>query len=148
MITTLLDHPDQFEMLRKDLSLLPNAVEETLRYDGIVPAFRRLTTQDTEVAGVKIPQGRIVLPFFMSANRDERGFPDPDRFDITRNSSGHLGFGFGAHFCLGAQLARLETRTAIRGMIERLPSLRLQDEGILRDPQLGMVTAMHLHFDR
>ncbi len=146
MVATLLDHPDQFEKLRNDLTLLPNAVEETLRFDGIVPTLPRLTKEDVEVSEVKIQAGQIVLPFFMSGNRDERRFPDPDLFDITRNTNGHLGFGFGVHFCLGSHLARLETRTAIRGIIERLPGLRLAGKGV-RHPRLRTVTEMHLGFD-
>lgn len=125
MIKTLLDHPDQLEKLRGDLSLMPNAVEETLRYAGIVPTLPRLTTQDVEVGGVKIPAGQIVMPFFMAANRDPRRFPDPDRYDITRKTTGHLSFGFGAHFCLGAHLARLETRIAMEAVLRRLPNLRI-----------------------
>jgi 6-deoxyerythronolide B hydroxylase len=127
MVFTLLDHPDEFAKLKADLNLLPNAIEETLRYAGIVPALPRITTRDTEIAGIKIPAQQLVLPFFMAANRDPRRFPDPDRFDITRKTTGHLAFGFGIHFCLGAHLARLETRIAMEGIIRRLPSLRLVD---------------------
>jgi cytochrome P450 len=147
MVGTLLDHPEQFAKLRTDLSLLPNAVEETLRYAGIVPTLPRLTTQDVEVGGVKIPAGQIVMPFFMAANRDPRRFPEPDRYDITRKTTGHLGFGFGAHFCLGAHLARLETRIAMEGIIRRLPNLRLiklsQETHVLT----GEAVSIHLGFD-
>jgi cytochrome P450 len=147
MVFTLLDHPDEFAKLRADLSLLPNAIEETLRYAGIVPTLPRLTTQDTEIAGVKIPARQLVLPFFMAANRDPRRFPDPERFDITRKTTGHLGFGFGIHFCLGAHLARLETRIAMEGIIRRLPNLRLvdPDQKFLVVP--GGPVTVHLKFD-
>lgn len=147
MVTTLLDHPDQLEKLKADMSLLPNAVEETLRYAGIVPTLPRLTTEDVEVGGVKIPAGRIVMPFFMAANRDPRRFPDPDRYDITRKTTGHLGFGFGAHFCLGAHLARLETRIAMQGIIERLPNLHVTDLSSEKHVLTGAAAAIHVGFD-
>lgn len=147
MVFTLLEHPEEFARLRADPSLLPNAIEETLRYAGIVPALPRLTTEDTEVAGVKIPKRRLVLPFFMAANRDPRRFPDPDRFDITRKTTGHLAFGFGVHFCLGAHLARLETRIAMEGIIRRLPNLRLVDPNQKSLVVTGGPTAVHLKFD-
>jgi len=147
MIFTLLDHPDEFAKLKADLSLLPNAIEETLRYAGVVPALPRLTTEDTEIGGVKIPARQLVLPFFMAANRDPRRFPDPDRFDITRKTNGHLAFGFGIHFCLGAHLARLETRIAMEAVIRRLPNLRLVDpnQNFLVVP--GGPVTVHLNFD-
>ena len=88
MVGALLDHPEQFAKLRADLSLLPNAVEETLRYAGIVPTLPRLTTQDVEVGGVKISAGQIVMPFFMAANRDPRRFPDPDHYASAARSFG------------------------------------------------------------
>jgi len=147
MVGTLLDHPDQLAKLRADLTLLPNAVEETLRYAGIVPTLPRLTTQDVEVGGVKIPAGQIVMPFFMAANRDPRRFPDPDTYDITRKTTGHLGFGFGAHFCLGAHLARLETRIAIEGIIQRLPNLHLTGQSQETHVLTGQSVAVHLGFD-
>ena len=147
MVFTLLDHPGEFAKLKADLSLLPNAIEETLRYAGIVPSLPRLTTQDTEIGGVKIPARQLVLPFFMAANRDPRRFPDPTRFDITRKATGHLGFGFGIHFCLGAHLARLETRIAMEGIIQRLPNLSLVDpnQNFLVVP--GGPVTVHLNFD-
>ena len=147
MIFTLLDHPDEFAKLKADLSLLPNAIEETLRYAGVVPALPRLTTEDTEIGGVEIPARQLVLPFFMAANRDPRRFPDPDRFDITRKTNGHLAFGFGIHFCLGAHLARLETRIAMEAVIRRLPNLRLVDpnQNFLVVP--GGPVTVHLNFD-
>jgi cytochrome P450 len=147
MIGTLIDHPDQFAKLRADISLLPNAIEETLRYAGIVPTLPRLTTQDVEIGGVKIPAGQIVMPFFMAANRDPRRFPDPDRYDITRKTTGHLGFGFGAHFCLGAHLARLETWTAIDGLIRRLPNLRETNRSQETHVLTGEAIAIHFGFD-
>lgn len=147
MTTTLLDHPDELAKLRGDLSLLPNAVEETLRYAGIVPTLPRMTTQEVEVAGVQIPAGQVVMPFFMAANRDSRRFPDADRFDITRKTTGHLGFGFGAHFCLGAHLARLETRIAMEAVLRRLPNLRIGKVSEEKNVLTGQAVEFHLDFD-
>lgn len=148
MVTTLLDHPEQLAKLQADLALLPNAVEETLRYAGIVPTLPRLTTQEVEVGGVRIPAGQVVMPFFMAANRDPRRFPDPDHFDITRKTTGHLGFGFGAHFCLGAHLARLETRIAMEGVLRRLPNLRIGRMSEEKHVLTGQSVDIHLEFDQ
>ena len=80
----------------------------------------RNTTQEVEIAGVRIPKGAIIAPLIGSAHRDARRFEEPDRFDVTRSAQGHLGFGFGAHFCLGASLARLEARVALEALVPRL----------------------------
>jgi cytochrome P450 len=88
--------------------------------------FRR-TTSDCEIAGVPIPAGSMVVPLFGSANRDERRYQDPDTFDVTRDTQGHLAFGQGIHFCLGAPLARLEARVALNALLQRLPFVELAD---------------------
>ncbi|MAE95302.1 MAG: cytochrome P450 [Deltaproteobacteria bacterium] len=118
--TALLDHPEQLAAAANDPSLVPGLVEEVVRYDSPVQVVFRLTTRETEVAGVRIPKGANVAALLASANRDERRFPEPDRFDITRQSQGHVGFGFGKHFCLGASLARLEGRAAFEGLLPEL----------------------------
>jgi cytochrome P450 len=84
----------------------------------------RSTTQDVELSGTTIPARNMVVPIYASANRDERRFPDPDRFDVTRNAQGHLAFGLGPHFCLGAPLARLEAKVALEQLLARLPNIR------------------------
>ncbi len=131
-VLALLEHPDQMEQVRADPKLIPNLVEEALRYDSPVQALFRQVTADTELAGTKLPAGTIVLPLFASANRDEKQFPDPDRFDVTRNSQGHLAFGYGVHFCLGASLARLEARVALEALLTQLPPFRAVNEQVER----------------
>lgn len=119
-VDTLMDRPDQIELLRRDPTLIDNLVEEAVRYEGPLQMLFRSAARDTEIAGVRIPKGAIVTPLLGSANRDEHRFEDPDRFDLTRDASGHLGFGFGVHFCLGAALARLESRVALSALLPEL----------------------------
>lgn len=119
----LLDRPRELELLRRDPSLLPAAIEEILRYEPPVIQFRRTATQDTELAGRQIHAGDKVVVFFPSANRDEAVFAEPDRFDITRSPNEHLAFGYGTHFCLGAPLARLESKHVLREVLAQLPGL-------------------------
>jgi cytochrome P450 len=122
----LLEHPDQMEMLRHDPSLIRPAVEELLRYASPVEAtWNRFARQDVTIAGVTIPRGEMVFAVVASANRDERQFKDPDKLDITREPNKHLSFGLGAHFCLGAALARMEGQIAINTLLRRAPGLRL-----------------------
>ncbi|MFP1624176.1 cytochrome P450 family protein [Streptomyces sp. 5K101] len=125
-IATLLAHPDQLALLRDDPGLLPDAIEEFLRYDGPVsPGIARFAREDVEIAGVTIPRGATVLIASAIADRDPARFPDPDRLDVTRGDNGHLAFGHGIHYCLGAPLARLEGRIAIGTALRRLPDLAL-----------------------
>jgi cytochrome P450 len=126
-LLVLLDHPAELGKLRADPGLMPGAVEELLRYTrlgGGVP-LARVTTEDVELGGVTIPAGETVLPLYSAANRDSSVFRDPDRFDVSRTPAGHLTFGAGAHHCVGTQLARLELQEAFRGLLGRLPGLRL-----------------------
>jgi cytochrome P450 len=118
-VVTFQDNPDAAAEVRADPELLPAAIEEVLRVRTPFPRLARITTADTEVAGVRIPVGQIVLPWVIAANRDERVFAAPHRFDIHRKPNPHLTFGHGIHFCLGAPLARLEARVALRLMLER-----------------------------
>jgi cytochrome P450 len=117
----LAHHPDQRELLREQPDLIPSALEELLRYDAPTQCLRRTLTRDVELHGVTMREGEMVNLLFGAANRDERAFEDPDRFDVTRQPQGHLAFGHGAHFCLGAALARLEARIALGEMLERMP---------------------------
>jgi len=125
VMITLLEDPGLLKQVRDDHRLIKPLIEESLRHDPPVQMLMRLTTTDTEVDGTAIPKGNLVMMMLGSANRDETRFEDPDRFDITRNTQGHLGFGFGNHFCLGASLARLEGTIAIGGLIERLREPKL-----------------------
>ena len=122
----LLGAPGQLAALRSDPSLLPNAVEEILRYDcpvNVSPV--RVTLEPIELSGVRIPAGEFLFVSVLSANRDARQFEDPGTFDITRKTGGHLGFAHGIHYCLGAPLARLEGRIALGKLFGRFPELRL-----------------------
>jgi cytochrome P450 len=118
----LLSHPSQLARVTADRSLVPSWIEETLRWDGPVQFVIRRTTADVEVAGGRIPANAHVIAILGSANRDERHWgPTAAQFDVTRNPQGHLAFGFGNHFCLGAALARLEARIALEAMLDELP---------------------------
>jgi cytochrome P450 len=119
-VSALLDHPAELARVVADPSLVPDLVEETLRFDAPVQLVFRTATRELELRGARIPRGATVALLLGSANRDERRFPDPDRFDVGRDARGHLGFGFGAHFCLGASLARLEARVALGALVPLL----------------------------
>jgi cytochrome P450 len=122
-VNQLLEHPDQLRMAVDDPSLIPNVVEEALRTQSPVQHLFRRATREVEIAGQRLPENSIVGVMLGAANRDERQFEDPDRFDITRDASGHLAFGFGIHFCLGASLARMEARAAFEALVPELPTL-------------------------
>ncbi|MEU8995552.1 cytochrome P450 [Streptomyces caniferus] len=126
-VLALLTHPDQLAALCADPSLIDGAVEEMLRYDGpLETSTFRFTVEPTEIAGTVIPGGgEVVLPVIADSGRDPLRFDDPGRFDITRDARGHVAFGHGIHFCFGAPLARLETRIAVRTLLERCPKLEL-----------------------
>ncbi|MGV9990804.1 cytochrome P450 family protein [Streptomyces sp. NPDC003374] len=126
-VLALLTHPEQLAALRADLTLVDAAVEEMLRYEGPVetPTYR-FTTEPLTIGDTVVPGGgELVLVAMADANRDPARFPSPDRFDISRDARGHVAFGHGIHYCLGAPLARLEARVAVRTLLERCPSLAL-----------------------
>ncbi len=118
----LAQHPDQLAELAADRSLVPNAIEELLRYEAPSPVNARYLTQDVELHGTVVPEGSAILLVNASANRDDRKFPDGDSFDIHRKIDHHLSFGYGLHFCLGAALARLEGRVALDEVLQRFPT--------------------------
>ncbi len=122
----LLTHPEEETRLRQDPSLLPAAVEELLRFTNPVNhANDRFTTADVPVGGVVIPAGEWVIPAISSANPDPAQFPGPDRLDLDRDTSGHLAFGHGVHYCLGAPLARMEAEVALGALLARFPRISL-----------------------
>jgi cytochrome P450 len=117
----LADHPDQRQELVEDRSLIPNAVEELLRYEPPAPHVARYVSRDVEHYEQTVPEGSVMMFLVGAANRDDRRFPDGDRFDIHRDVVQHLTFGYGIHFCLGAALARLEGRVALDEVLQRFP---------------------------
>jgi cytochrome P450 len=136
----LLGQPGLWDELREDPSLIENAVEETLRRDTSVIAWRRSSTRPVEISGVEVPEGARLILLLASANRDEGVFEDPDAFDICRkNANKHIAFSHGIHFCLGAPLARLEARIAFELLAQRLPDLRLSppDQRFEFDPNMS-----------
>jgi cytochrome P450/nitrite reductase/ring-hydroxylating ferredoxin subunit len=138
MMLLLMNHRDQLEAVLRDRRLEQNAVEEALRLDAPVQGLFRSATEDVDIGGVKIPRGAHLELLYASGNRDEARFADADRFDVTRrDSSNHMAFGFGIHFCIGAPLARYEGRVALDVLLDRLPNLRLVP---------GQVLEHHPHF--
>jgi cytochrome P450 len=125
-------HPDQRATLAADPALVPNAVEELLRYEAPSPVQGRWVTADVEVHGQVLPVGAKVLLLTGSAGRDERKYPDADRFDIGRQFDHHVSFGYGIHFCLGAALARMEGRIALEETLRRFPTWKVDQDGARR----------------
>src|SRR5258707_7465913 len=118
------EHPDALEQVRRQPELMPGAIEEVLRYASPVWRLIRTTTAEVTIEGVTIPADSVVFGWLASANRDERQFPELERFDITRHTHRHIAFGHGIHFCIGAPLSRLETSIALPMMVEKLPQLQ------------------------
>jgi cytochrome P450 len=133
LLFLLMTHPDQLESVRIDRTLLPQAIEEALRYEPPLLITSRVAARDTELAGVAIPAGSTVTPVLGSANRDPNAYPQPEEFNIFRDPKQHVSFGTGPHMCLGMHLARMETRVAINALFDRLPNLRLDPDATNRD---------------
>ncbi|MGB2695648.1 MAG: cytochrome P450 [Dehalococcoidia bacterium] len=146
----LLTHPEQLEAVRNDRSLIPQAIEEGLRWETPLTSIIRQTSADVDVAGVHVPAGSAVMVCTGSANHDESRWEDPEAFNIFRKRFPPVAFGFGPHVCLGQHLARMETATALNALLDRLPNLRLDPDG--DDPHItGLMfrspTALPVLFD-
>jgi len=128
----LADHPSQRQELVDDPSLIANAIEEILRFEPPSPIQARYVTRDVEHHGQRVPKGSTMVLLNASANRDERRFDDPDRFDIHRDIGRHLAFGYGIHFCLGAHLARMEGRVALEEVLKRFPIWEVDQENAIQ----------------
>jgi len=147
-ILSLLRNPEVMEELRNDLSLIPPAVEELLRYESPSQHTARLAPYDIEIGGKKIQKKQAVIAVMGAANRDPERFPDPDRLDIARKDNRHVAFGFGAHFCFGAPLARIEGQIAFATILQRLQNLCLKSGPITWRENLGLrgLTALAVSF--
>jgi cytochrome P450 len=146
----LLSNPDQLDAVRSDRSQLGAAIEEAVRWEAPLLTITRVATRDTELDGVHIPAGSSVMPMLGAANREDKRYPEPDRFDIHRPTKVPISWGHGAHVCLGMHLARLEMRVAVNLLLDRLHDLRLDPDG--GDPHIrGHVwrcpTALPVVFD-
>lgn len=141
-VYVLLTHPEQLATLRADLDRVPQAVEELMRYVplGLGAGIPRYALEDIELGGVTVRAGEPVLPVVASANRDDSVFTDPDRLDLQREETSHIGFGHGPHHCLGAPLARMELQVALDTLLRRLPGLRLDDSETGIDWKAGLST--------
>jgi len=129
MFVALLSERDAcYERVRADRTLVPWAIEETLRWETSVLMVSRQANREVEIRGVRIPEGGNVSILTAAANRDEEHYPNPDFYDLDRHADDHLGFGFGRHHCLGYHLARLESRLALNGILDRVPRLRLDPD--------------------
>lgn len=147
-VLTLLRNPGELERLQADPSLIPSAVEEMLRYESPSQHTGRLAPRDVELGDKKIRKAQAVMAVMAAANRDPERFPDPDRFDITRTDNRHLAFGYAAHFCFGAALARVEGQEVFEAIIRRLPDLELQPVSLTWRNNLGLrgLTALPVRF--
>ena len=149
-VRELLTHRKNWDALIADKSLIPGPVDEILRFSPSIMTWRRRATQDTEIGGVKVPANSNILVVMASANRDESVFQNADEFDITRtNARNHLSFGFGIHFCLGQQLAKLEYGIMLEELTQRLPDMRLtegQPFEFVRNISFRVPTALHVEW--
>lgn len=143
-IRLLLEHPDQLNLLKADPSLLPNAIEEMMRYETPVTLSGRIAEHETEVRGQKLRKDDLVLLFLASGNRDPAQFDAPDRFDITRTHNHHLGFGTGTHLCAGIQLARFEAKVAFEFLLPYLDRFELMDDDVVWADNLNLRGPKHL----
>ena len=147
-VLTLLRHPDQLERLKQDMSLIPSAVEELLRYESPSQHTARLAPDDVVLGGKTIHKRQAVIAVMGAANRDPERFPDPDKLDLGRQDNRHVAFAWASHFCFGAPLARIEGQTAFATMLKRMPNLKLEPGPITWRENLGLrgLTALPVSF--
>ena len=141
----VLSHPEQWEEVKAEPKLVDPAIEEAARWHSPVGTSTRQTTEDTELAGVKLEKGALIAAVLASANQDERNWTDPERYDIHRREGSHLAFATGPHLCIGARLGRYEARTAWRVLLERLPNLRLDPARPIEISGWEFRSPHHLH---
>jgi cytochrome P450 len=141
----ILSHPEQLEEVRADPKLVNPAIEEAARWHSPVGTSTRQTTRDADLSGAKLEKGALVAAVLASANQDERNWTEPERYDIHRREGSHLAFATGPHLCIGARLARYETRTAWRVLLDRLPGLRLDPERPIEISGWEFRSPHHLH---
>jgi cytochrome P450 len=141
----ILSHPDQLARVLRDPDLIDPAIEEAARWHSPVGTSTRQTTRDAELAGVKLERGALVAAVLASANHDERNWTDPERYDIDRKEGSHLAFATGPHLCIGARLARYQTRVAWRVLLARLPGLRLDPDRPIEISGWEFRSPHHLH---
>jgi len=148
-VLSLLRHPHQLQRLRKDLSLIPSAVEELLRYESPSQHTARICPEDTELGGKIIRKGQAVIAVMGAGNRDPERFPDPDRLDLGRTDNRHLAFGWASHFCFGAALARIEGQLVFEALASRTANLVLEPRPIVWRENLGLrgLTALPVTFE-
>lgn len=150
VLAGLLQHPDQFDALKKDRTLVPKAIEEGLRWNCPVPSISRTPVEQVELSGVTIKPGDEITVCLAAANRDDKMFANPDAFDIHRASRGHAAFGLGPHICIGQFLARLEMINAMNALLDRLPRLRAdpdQPAPVISGYSLRGPQQLHVRFD-
>ena len=147
-VLSLLRNPDQLQRLKADLSLIPSAVEELLRYESPSQHTARICPQDTELGDKQIRKGQAVIAVMGAGNRDDERFPDPDRLDLARTDNRHLAFGWASHFCFGAPLARIEGQLAFEAIVRGMSNLALEPGPIVWRENLGLrgLTALDVTF--
>jgi pimeloyl-[acyl-carrier protein] synthase len=149
-LVSLLKHRDQLEMLKNDSSILPSAIEELLRFESPSQHTARLASDDMVLGGKKIQKRQALIAVFAAANRDPERFPDPDTLNLQRTDNRHVAFAWGAHYCFGAPLARMEGQIAFETMLRRLPNLQLEPQELMWRENLGLrgLKSLFVTFDR
>jgi cytochrome P450 len=149
-LVSLLKNPDQLELLKDDSAILPTAIEELLRYESPSQHTARLAPEDMLLGGRQIQKRQAVIAVFAAANRDPERFPDPDKLDLRRADNRHVAFAWGAHYCFGAPLARMEGQIAFETMLRRLPGIQLEPRELMWRENLGLrgLKSLFIAFDR